>query len=39
MLDEFDTRRSPEDLRDFAASFSGLEMARKTAEVYRECLA
>jgi len=39
MLEEFDTRRSPEDLRDFAASFSGLEMARKTAEVYRECLA
>lgn len=38
MLEEFDSRPSSDDLIDFAASFSGLKMALKTAEVYRECL-
>lgn len=38
MLDEFDSNPSSCDLIDFAASFSGVEMARNTAEVYRECL-
>lgn len=38
ILDEFDSRCSPDDLIDFAASFSELKMARNTAGVYRECL-
>jgi glycosyltransferase involved in cell wall biosynthesis len=38
MLDEFDSSHSPDDLVEFAASFSELKLARNTADVYRECI-
>ena len=38
MLEEFDTGRSSDDLIDFSASFTEAAMARKTADVYRECM-